>query len=657
MTLIQKGLKNFSNGDVKDITLDLRGKTLTDIQNAGFDGVSWTWYALDSYWLHLWWTSNTRFSLYKYVPDLSSDNVVEINMKGSATRNYSWHNYQYNCYFCCWLFLDNVSTWSTSLRCWYNTGTNDHWYIWIEYNESLISTTSSTFVWWNYDLTARIDLSTWVVNYTLTSPTIFTTTATLTSSQLQNLLTYKYITIQNVVMDGSNSSYLTDVSVKITSPDEWYLVKKLWLWDNLIRPKPWQPNSHTLLYCPLKDDILDHTGNHTMSAVTTSYGTVAKDSTGFYHFTWWYISSENYTWPTQWTISVWVNRENKSTGDTTLQRWLTNTYKSSSPFYNMAFEFNNSWYTAVWTGSTTYFRNIWASTLWQWELRTMTYSSSEWWKMYKNGALVDSFSSNQNLWQYNWPSLIWWSYYQWSYGLNEQYFKWYLSDVIMEDTVWTAEQCKEYFLSTKGRYWYLNPIPKPVIVEEYYDFKQIWNATDFANAWWTYRNESNWIFAINSSMWVYSSRDWHISIFKDWLDLSNAKKFTMTATYYSYLDSWVWWWYFQTEDTAHTYAPIFHNMQFNNNSWYNQKTLWTWNRNFEQITYNLPTWEHLFTLEVDLETWAVTLTCDSLYTLTWTLSASEIEDMRTYSNMVNFHTCYNGWRQHQIWNVWWKIEN
>ena len=234
-----------------------------------------------------------------------------------------------------------------------------------------------------------------------------------------------------------------------------YKVKRIYQWTNLVRPVPFTPWSNTILYCPLKDDINDHSGNHTMTINTTSYWTVAKDSTGFYHFTWWYIASENYTWPTQWSMSVWVKRENKSTWNTTLQRWLTNTYKNSSPFYNMGFEFNNSWYTAVWDWTTTYFRDIWWATVNQWELWTMTYSPSEWWKMYKNWALVDSFSSNKNLWQYNWETLIWWNYYSSSWRPNPwaQYFKWYLSDVIMEDVARTSSDVLNYFNKTKSNYW------------------------------------------------------------------------------------------------------------------------------------------------------------------------------------------------------------
>lgn len=234
----------------------------------------------------------------------------------------------------------------------------------------------------------------------------------------------------------------------------WYKVNKIYVGTQQVRPYRFNPWTNTILYCPLKDNINDYSWNHTMTINTTSYWTVAKDSTGFYHFTWWYISSENYTWPTQWSMSVWVKRENKSTWNTTLQRWLTNTYKNSSPFYNMGFEFNNSWYTAVWDWATTYFRDIWWATVNQWELWTMTYSPSEWWKMYKNWVLVDSFSSNQNLWQYNWPTYIWWNTYSSSWRPNPwaQYFKWYLSDVIIESAARTAQEVADYYNKSKYTY-------------------------------------------------------------------------------------------------------------------------------------------------------------------------------------------------------------
>ena len=241
------------------------------------------------------------------------------------------------------------------------------------------------------------------------------------------------------------SAFAVDSNDTIINVQSWAITTEFW----------YIVNEHTLIYCPLKDNINDKSWNHTMTLNTTSYWSVAKDSTWFYHFTWWYISSENYTWPTQWTISVRVKRETKTTWDTTLQRWLTNTYKNSAPYYNMAFEFNKSRYTAVWNWNTTYFRNIWASLLEERELRTMTYSPSEWWKMYRNAVLVDSFSSNQNLRQYNWPTFIWWSNYtsSWRPTPWSQYFKWYLSDVIMEDKARTQSEIQDYFNKMKSKYW------------------------------------------------------------------------------------------------------------------------------------------------------------------------------------------------------------
>ena len=212
----------------------------------------------------------------------------------------------------------------------------------------------------------------------------------------------------------------------------------------------WKPWSNTILYCPLKDDINDHSWNHTMALNTTSFWTVEKDSTGFYHFTWWYISSESYTWPSKWTISVWVKRENKSTWITTLQWWFGIQQTWSSPFYNMAFEFNKSYYITTWTG-TAHFIDIWASTLNTWELWTATFSSATWWKMYKNWVLVDSFSDSNNLWSATGYSFIGGNAFN-DLWVWSQYFKWYLSDAIIEDKARTAQEIADYYNWTKWNY-------------------------------------------------------------------------------------------------------------------------------------------------------------------------------------------------------------
>ena len=209
---------------------------------------------------------------------------------------------------------------------------------------------------------------------------------------------------------------------------------------------PWD---NTILYCPLKDDIEDKTWNHTMSLVTSSYGTVAKDSTGFYKFTWWYISSENYIWPTQATLSVRVKRLNKHTTNDSWW-WLSAHYKSSSPYHYIGMNF--WWYNSSNGNIAIYNWNsrnltVTSSTIWTWELRTITYNSIDWLKYYKNWNLISNISTSWNLTQYNWPTNIWATF-----EFTDQFLEWYLSDVIYESIPRTADEIQDYYNWTKALY-------------------------------------------------------------------------------------------------------------------------------------------------------------------------------------------------------------
>ncbi len=239
----------------------------------------------------------------------------------------------------------------------------------------------------------------------------------------------------------------------------WYKLKRIMMRPNgvekQVRPSWWQPWANTVLYCPLKDDILDHSWNHTMTMTTSTYWTVAKDSTGFYYFNWWYISSEAYFWPiTAWTLSTWVKKSSSKSWWDNRFTWSVSThYKGSSPFHCwLAFNFGGySWQN--WTfnaGATSWTtsQNVTWPTMWSWELWTMTYDNTVWAKFYRNWTYENSFSNTNNLRNDSLPTFIWATN-----PYTDQYLDWYLSDVIIEDKARTAQEIADYYNLTKWNYW------------------------------------------------------------------------------------------------------------------------------------------------------------------------------------------------------------
>ena len=218
-------------------------------------------------------------------------------------------------------------------------------------------------------------------------------------------------------------------------------VKNIYLWEPW-----WGPGENTLLYLPLKDDINDKTGNHTMTLQTTSYWTVTKDNTWFYFFNGWYITSENYKQPKQATLSFYVKRQNKHTSYDTY-RWISMHYRNSSPYHYYAVELGN-WYTQMQTTNGTKWHNRSGAPIWQWIYFTMTYSKNDWAKVYVNGSLVASGTWWYDLAEYTWPTNVWATY-----AYTDQFFEWYLSEIIYEDKVRTAEEISDYYENTKSNYW------------------------------------------------------------------------------------------------------------------------------------------------------------------------------------------------------------
>jgi len=190
-------------------SIDLRWKTLAQIQAEWFDITSrnW-WYNLNSNWLTTTSSSNNWIELYTPIT-LTTWNKVTVNLTGSWTRtdaNYSsilfgwvWTTYGNNTP----VFVWDINTWSQ----WGTT--------WFEYNGSSIGTSWPHSSWGDFEMTLTFDLRTWAATYTLVWAMNHTASITLTSAQISWILNSTYFRFRIGIYKSDNTAILKTASFKV----------------------------------------------------------------------------------------------------------------------------------------------------------------------------------------------------------------------------------------------------------------------------------------------------------------------------------------------------------------------------------------------------------------------------------------------------------
>lgn len=226
----------------------------------------------------------------------------------------------------------------------------------------------------------------------------------------------------------------------------WYKLTWIYVWQDKVRPSGWKPWSNTVAYWTLNWDINDHSGNwHDMSARvgTISYWTL---SNGYKYgiFDWnTIITTSNITTLSSGTILMYLDY----IWYWTPLAWNTNTNNSNN--YNYISSYWSSNFRPVYSPNKT---TITATAPWQnqWFLFAITQTGSKL-TYYKDGQFVSDYNNSLfinanpiNQW------CIWWLA-RWT-----QYYDrldWYMSNIIIEDRVWTADEILKYFNQTKSNYW------------------------------------------------------------------------------------------------------------------------------------------------------------------------------------------------------------
>lgn len=217
-------------------------------------------------------------------------------------------------------------------------------------------------------------------------------------------------------------------------------LKEAYLWYS------WKPNSNTVVYRPLKEDFKDYswnwydlTSNGTITLTTLNWAKCSKSSWGSA-----YLQSTTVplpSWSSARTISM---RYAEVTSSSTHYMFMYGEATSPKLFWlntsSWNFRFNYGW-------------NLWTSyyvTLNQWALYTIT-----WWswtlKIYVNGnqeLSTTSYSLNTTAVSSTYTCRLF------NRNNNTSYpSTWYLSDVIVENKVWSASEILDYYNDNKASYW------------------------------------------------------------------------------------------------------------------------------------------------------------------------------------------------------------
>lgn len=231
-------------------------------------------------------------------------------------------------------------------------------------------------------------------------------------------------------------------------------IKEIFAWENKVRPE-WkrEPNANTVAYRPLNSTTTNTDQSWNGYNLTKTWGsfTTLWNVSCFYNggSTTWYFNltsaSKIPSWNTDRTICLWVNPSNYTTS---YDRYVF-AYWENSNWKSMKIMLTKQWYFRAYiygnSITSTYRKVPW------WHQLTITTSWNTF-NFYENWALIWS----DNSWTINTTSIS--SSYplrlmRLNSSTSDNYqIRWYLSEVIIEDKTWTADEVLAYYNQTKWNY-------------------------------------------------------------------------------------------------------------------------------------------------------------------------------------------------------------
>jgi len=219
---------------------------------------------------------------------------------------------------------------------------------------------------------------------------------------------------------------------------------KVFVWDKQVRPTWWQPWANTLAYYPLKEDVLDYSGNWNNATWNPN------------SFIWWVA---NYSWAST-TLPTSLAQAKPLTlcariNDGGVWVWTHNIsvlWQHTYSGYGLCLIYNMEWNNNYRVGF------IFSTNSWAASVLEKTYPNAiTWWHLV--GLTRDTNIAKLYIdWEY-----IWQTTYSWKIS-NMTFYLWYdhwydgwawngkISELIFEDKIWTAQEVADYYNATKDNY-------------------------------------------------------------------------------------------------------------------------------------------------------------------------------------------------------------
>ena len=388
-----------------------------------------------------------------------------------------------------------------------------------------------------------------------------------------------------------------------------------------------------------------------------------------------------------WSYWDFANVTDAKTTITTNNAWLTINWTSYTLAAWSSYSSNNIWIFATWdwsnTGKRWYFKLYEYKIYSNWDLIRdfMPAQRKSNWTIWIIDKVNKVFYVNNWTWTFTAGPKIWitlsdnslalteaWQTYQLTASANpssiwDQWYQWRSSDTTIAtvNSSWlvtcvTPGECTITCTSNIG--WYVDTCKVSETAQEVksFNFKNM-SQSDLTNAWFEISAYNNWTFGISSSAWIYSGHDWQVEVYYP-IDLSSVKTISISTVFYWTTGSRCWWPSFWLCKTKVNWVevsdvPLWWNLLFQSNSGYDYQWLWVWWTRKAQNQNHISSWEYTCTLSLDFDT-GVAVRDTWAYTLTYTLTSAEIENVRL-SQYIWLQVNYNWSRQFQMWSSEWTI--
>lgn len=237
-------------------------------------------------------------------------------------------------------------------------------------------------------------------------------------------------------------------------------IKAVYLWETKVRPSWFTPWANTVVYYPL-------TSTTTVNDMSWNNHTLTRKTSWCVFWTYWWVDCVYTYWnnSSSYRPPLYATLDNISQYTHTLNVWACKTGDNSwyaSWYIFMMWTWSNSykWWVEIIAWTTDYIDYA----FWYDDMTTSwPYALNAWHNIV---CIYDKPNSRQKLyvdWTFIWQRTTTYTHtingsYQfalWSDAWNNDYnnFRWYISEFILENKEWTAQEVSDYYNATKATYW------------------------------------------------------------------------------------------------------------------------------------------------------------------------------------------------------------